>query len=54
MTELTEELLARAERLYLIARARGEGIGGGYDWGGGFSALLQQGWPSEEKTKWLT
>ena len=54
MNELTEELLANAEWLYRMARARGEEIAGGYDWGGGVSALLQQRWPLEEKTKWLT
>ncbi|MGD0368159.1 MAG: hypothetical protein ABSA94_11945 [Acidobacteriaceae bacterium] len=52
MTELTEELLANAERLYLLARGREEEIARHYHWSG-VSAILQQGWPVEEKTKWL-
>ena len=52
MTELTEELLANAERFYLLARGREEEIARRYHWSG-VSAILQQGWPVEEKTKWL-
>jgi hypothetical protein len=52
MTELTEELLANAERLYLLARGREEEIARSYHWSG-VSAILQQGGPMEEKTKWL-
>jgi hypothetical protein len=54
MSVLTEELLANAERLYRIARARREEIARSYDWQSGVSAVLQQGWPVEERMKWLT
>jgi hypothetical protein len=51
---LTDELLANAERLYLMAVARGEGIPGGYHGEGGVpGGVVEQGLSAEEK-KWLT
>lgn len=53
MTVLTEELLAQAERVYLMAQAREEARAGSYDWKSGITAILQDGWPVEERMKWL-
>jgi hypothetical protein len=48
---LTEELLARAERVYLMALAREAGLYHGRD---GVSAGFERGWSAEEKKNWLT
>jgi hypothetical protein len=53
MTVLTEELLAQAERVYLMAQAREEARASSYDWKSGITAILQDGWPVEERMKWL-
>ena len=51
---LTEELLARAERICRAVRLQGEMTVSGYHERGGASAGDEQGRPAEEKTKWLT
>ncbi len=53
MTVLTEEMLARAEQIYLMALARRAGLLGGYDEEGGISAERQRELMPGE-TKWLT
>jgi hypothetical protein len=50
MDALTDELLANAERLYLTAVVRGEGIPSGYHGEGGVPARLEQGLSAEEKS----
>jgi hypothetical protein len=51
---LTEDVLALAEHLYLMAVERGETKLSVYHEGGGSSARFQQGWSAEENKKWLT
>jgi hypothetical protein len=51
---LTEEVLALAERLYLMSLARGETQPSVYHDGGGASAGIEQGRSAEENKKWLT
>jgi hypothetical protein len=48
---LTDELLARAERVYRMALARGAGGADGYDGRSGVSAGLEQE-PHAEEKKW--
>jgi hypothetical protein len=52
MTVLSDELLANAECLYLMARGRGEGIHSVYHGEVEFLRLNQQEFPPEETTKW--
>jgi hypothetical protein len=51
---LSEEVLALAEYLYLMAVARGETKLSAYHQVSGASARLQRGWSAEDKRKWLT
>lgn len=53
MTVLTEELLARAERLYLMALAKRTGLLGVYHGEGGVPAESEAEF-SPKETKWLT
>jgi hypothetical protein len=47
---LTDELLANAERLYLMAIARGERMPSGYHGEGGVPAGVEQGLSAEERS----
>lgn len=51
---LTEELLARAERICRMVRMQQEANCNGYHEGGGASGRVEQGHPAEEKKEWLT
>ncbi|HUB19566.1 MAG TPA: hypothetical protein VL990_13080 [Acidobacteriaceae bacterium] len=51
---LTEEILARAERLYLMAVARGEETLTVYHGKGGIPAGVEREWSAEDEKKWLT
>jgi hypothetical protein len=54
MQTLTEDVLALAEQLYLMAVERGETELSVYHEEGGASAQLERGWAAEENKKWLT
>ncbi|MFY9746421.1 MAG: hypothetical protein WA891_03105 [Acidobacteriaceae bacterium] len=54
MTELTEELLANAERLYLAALARGKARSTVYHGEGANPAIIWRECFAQENTKWLT
>ena len=51
---LTDELLARAERIYRTTRDEGGTRLSRYDEGGGSSSDFEQGHSAEGKKKWLT
>lgn len=53
-TVLTEELLARAERLCRIPRPPERATATVYHDGSGVSADIEQGPPAEDTKKWLT
>ena len=51
---LTDELLARAERVYTIIRMAEQTKLSDYDGVGGASARFERGWSAEDEKKWLT